>query len=129
MYHLKIITTHKTYAEMDVDKVTLLTSDGYITMLSNHMDTITTVENGVMRITVNKEITSYAISSGLFTFKDNQAILLIDTIERSDEVDVKRAEAAKERAEARIKNHESADEVKRGELALKRAITRLKINQ
>lgn len=114
---------------MDVDKVTLLTSDGYITMLSNHMDTITTVENGIMRITVNKEITSYAISSGLFTFKDNQAILLIDTIERSDEVDVKRAEAAKERAEARIKNHESADEVKRGELALKRAITRLKINQ
>lgn len=129
MFKLNIITPHTTYAKLEIDRINFLTSDGYITMLSNHMDTITTVENGIMRITQNKEVTSYAISSGLFTFKDNEAVLLIDTIERSDEIDITRAEAAKERAEARIKNHESADEVKRGELALKRAITRLKINK
>ena len=68
-------------------------------------------------------------NKGLFTFKDNQASLLVDTIEAEDEIDVERAERAKKRAEERILRKESHDEIERGELALKRSLVRLLLKE
>lgn len=129
MFKLNIVTVHDQYAEYEVERVTLQTSDGVITMLSNHMDYLTPVENGIMTIHFKEEKKRYAVSKGLFTFKDNYASLLVDSIEGEGEIDVKRAQAAKERAEARIHRQESSKEIERGELALKRSLVRLTLGE
>lgn len=128
MFTLKIVTPTKEYANLEVDRVSLPTSDGVITMLSNHMDLITPIEIGVVVVKVKDQKEKYAVSQGLFTFKDNEASLLVDTIENADEIDFVRAQAAKERAEERIAKKESAEEIKRGELALKRSLVRLSLD-
>lgn len=129
MFKLKVVTVHEEYGNFDVDRLSILTSDGVITMLSNHMDYITPVENGVMTLKFKDSTTRFAVSKGLFTFKDNQASLLVDTIEAEDKIDVERAERAKKRAEERILRKESHDEIERGELALKRSLVRLLLKE
>lgn len=129
MFKLKVVTVHEEYGNFDVDRLSLLTSDGVITMLSNHMDYITPVENGLMTIKFKDNKTEYAISQGLFTFKDNYATLFLDTIESENEIDFERAEAAKKRAEDRIRRKESNAEIQRGELALKRSLVRLLLKE
>ena len=54
-------------------------------------------------------------------------VLLVDTVENSSEIDFVRAAAAKERAEERIAKKESADDIKLGEMALKRSLIRLSL--
>ena len=127
MFTLKIVTPKGEYENLEVERVTLPTSDGVITMLSNHMPLLTPIEFGVMRVKGKDFQEKYAVSQGLFTFKDNEASLLVDTIENSDEIDFVRAAAAKERAEERISKKESSDEIKRGEMALKRSLVRLSL--
>jgi len=58
----------------------------------------------------------------------DKVVLLADSAERSDEVDVSRAKAAQERAEQRLANRSDDDiNVARAELALRRAMSRLKV--
>ena len=73
MFNLKIITPKGEYANLEVDRVSLPTSDGVITMLSNHMDLLTPIEIGVMVVKGKAMHEKYAVSQGLFTFKNNEA--------------------------------------------------------
>jgi F-type H+-transporting ATPase subunit epsilon len=68
---------------------------------------------------------SYAISGGTVYFQNNNATVLANTIERSDEIDLERAEQAKFRAEELL-SASSGTDTKRAEVALKRAINRIK---
>lgn len=127
MFNLKIVTPKGEYANLEVERVSLPTSDGVITMLSNHMDLLTPIELGIMVVKGKDTREKYVVSQGLFTFKNNEASLLVDTIENSSEIDFARALAAKERAEERIQRKDSAKEIERGEVALKRALMRLSL--
>jgi F-type H+-transporting ATPase subunit epsilon len=69
----------------------------------------------------------YATSGGFVEVKDDKVILLADTAERKDEIDVDRAGAAKARAAKRISEREHETDVERARLALHRALNRLKI--
>lgn len=127
MFELNIVTPKGMYQKLDVVSVNVLSTDGRITTLSNHMDVIVPVDIGVLKIESENETLRYATSAGMLTFKDNRAVLFTDTIEHEDEIDFMRAEAAKERALRRIERRESVQELERGELALKRSLARLSL--
>ena len=129
MFALKVVTPKGQYTNLEVSSVSVPSTDGIITVLPNHMDLIIPLNIGVLKIENTKEDMRYAISEGMFTFKDNRAILFVDTIEHEDEIDFIRAEAAKARAEARIARRESIQELERGELALKRSLVRLSLKK
>lgn len=129
MFNLKIVTPTGEYANLEVERVSLPTSDGVITLLSNHMDLLTPIELGIMVTKTKDKKEKYVVSQGLFTFKNNEASLLVDTIESSSEIDFARALAAKARAEERITKKESAKDIERGEVALKRALMRLSLQK
>ena len=71
----------------------------------------------------------YATSGGTIEVSNNKIIILAETFERADQIDVKRAEEAKHRAEERLIRRTDAeiDDI-RAEFALKRAMNRLKIS-
>ncbi|MEW6200335.1 MAG: ATP synthase delta/epsilon chain alpha-helix domain-containing protein, partial [bacterium] len=69
----------------------------------------------------------YCTGDGLFEVDGNRAYVLVNTVEFCDEIDVERAEAAKGRAEKRLKENPENLDIERARAALFRSITRLKI--
>lgn len=123
---LKMLTFDGKEYSGDVSRISLPTNDGIRTVLDNHMDIVIPVEIGEVKLITNNKVQEVVVSEGIFNFKDNQAHLLVRTYEFPEEIDAKRAERAKERAEARLEKELSSKELQATEMALKRALTRLR---
>ncbi len=86
--------------EKEVSKVTLPTVTGEITILPNHVPYVTEISPGVIEIGNGEaETENMAISGGFLEFHGNEAVILADTAERAEEIDLERAEEARKRAE------------------------------
>ena len=73
------------------------------------------------------EYKDYAIAGGLLQFADNEMRILADAIEGREEIDIERARHAKQRAEERLKKMDNRTSIKRAEVALAKAINRIKV--
>ena len=78
-------------------------------------------------ITVDGRVLEVAVSEGFAEIKPESVVIIVDTAEWPDEIDVKRAERAKERAEERMRQHQSTNEYYHTKAALSRAMNRLRI--
>ncbi|MCK5080860.1 MAG: ATP synthase F1 subunit epsilon [Candidatus Moranbacteria bacterium] len=109
---LKIATQEKLVAEKEIDKITIPTASGVITVLPDHVSLISTLVAGVLEITREKgQVTEMAISGGFLELHDNQLTILADTAERAEDIDLERAEKARQRAtEAKQAERKSMDE-------------------
>ena len=97
---LSIYTPYGKYLVTECDYLSLTTGMGVIGVLPNHAPLISNVE--ICKITIKKDSVNslYATSGGIINIKkDHSVTLLLNSIERSDEIDVNRAQAAKKRAE------------------------------
>ena len=127
-FHLEILTPFGHYFNGDVDYLEIRNPDGVLGILPHHTPLITTVVLSKIVVKIKGNRHSYATTGGLFNMKaDNTASLMLQTIERSDEIDVERAKKAKERAEARIKANKANLNLKRAEDAIKRAENRINV--
>lgn len=125
--HCRIITPHGLYREMDTTILNVETLSGARGILPNHVPVVTMLKIGKMSTVEDGERREYAISGGLLYFSDNMAEILTDAIESREEIDISRAEAAKERAERRLKSGTNNYDLQRAEVALQRAINRIKV--
>ncbi len=125
MFELTMITIDGKKQKEELARISLPTSDGIRTILSNHMQTVVPIEIGEVLLIRENEREIVVVSEGIFNFKDNQAHLFVRTFEYADEIDEARAQRAKERAEARLQQELSTKELQETEAALKRAITRI----
>ena len=98
-------------------------------ILANHMPIVTMIEISMMTTIENGIRKEYAIAGGLFFFKDNEATILSDAIESEEEIDVQRAISAKERAEAFLHSNNQNIDIKRAEIALRKAINRINVSE
>lgn len=127
---LEIVTPEKTELSQDVNSITVPGTDGEFQVLHNHAPIISTLEIGKMKITGTDNNTSvYSCSGGIIEVLDNRALVLLDAVESVQDIDVNRAKAAADRAKDRLgqKKKDEVD-VDRAELALKRAINRIKLS-
>ncbi|QIK69738.1 ATP synthase F1 subunit epsilon [Erysipelothrix sp. HDW6C] len=130
MFAVKILTPHGIYDTIQIDSITLPSTEGQRTVLENHMPLIMSLEIGVMYIKRGDTRQNYAISEGIFTFNANEGILLLDTIESEADVDFERADRARQRAVERIQSQsDTTIDLKRAEIALKRSLSRLKLQK
>ncbi len=128
MNQLEVITPSKAAYNGAVKSVTVPGTMGNFQILSNHAPIISSLEIGEVKIKEeNGNVLDFSISGGTIEVSNNKIIILAESFENVNEIDVKRAEEAKKRAEERIANRktEKIDDF-RAELALKRAINRLK---
>ena len=128
--HLDIVTPEKLELTAEVDMVVLPGSEGELGVLPGHAPLITSLLPGVLRVfedNMAKQV-HLAVSQGFVEIKDNRVIVLADAAELPDEIDLARAEKAKKRAEDHLTHRGNPDEdAARAELALKRAIARMKV--
>ncbi len=129
MIHCKIVTPNGTYASLDTKILNVVTTDGQRGILPNHMPLVTTLAIGMMTTEEADGRKYYAISQGLLHFANNVATILVDSIESQHEIDVDRALAAKERALGYLNSSDPNIDYKRAEIALKKAINRLKVKE
>lgn len=125
--HLKLITHDRIVFDEDVNEIYTRGVDGEFGILENHVPIMTALDVGVTKAVQGDKIKLFTTMGGIFQFKDNDAIILTDNAESGSDIDVARAKAAKERAEARLADKSVEIDAKRAEAALARAKARLKV--
>lgn len=125
----KIVTPEKTVFEDTIDQATLPVADGEVTILPNHRSYIAALKAGEICLKKDGEEIVLATSGGFIEFHDNSLVVLADTAERVEEIDLKRAEEARVRAEEAMKEAGKMDnaEYVRVAAAVERATARLKV--
>lgn len=127
---LKIVTPERVVFESTADSLTAMTENGEVTILPNHIPLATLLRAGEMRIMQGKEETMLAVSTGLLEVRGaNEIVILADTAERSEELELAAIEEAKKRAEAALIEAKSKDAVSFADAAahLERELARYRV--
>jgi F-type H+-transporting ATPase subunit epsilon len=85
------------------------------------------LEIGEVKLESNKGIDCYSTSGGFLEVLKNNISLLLESCEKAEEIDVKRAKEALERARKRIHEKSAEVDLSRAEVALLRALNRIRI--
>ncbi len=126
--NLEIVTPFGKVFDSKIASCTVPGTQGEFQVLQNHAALISTVEIGSVKVEYTDAKSAYiAVSGGFCEVKDNQVKIMVESAEMADQIDAKRAEAAKERAEERLSSKRTDIDYDRAKLALVRAINRLKI--
>lgn len=109
----KIVTPNGIiYSDDSVEKVTLPTEAGEITVLDNHAPMVSVLKAGEINIHKEGHVVPLAVSTGVLEIRPTGAVyVLADTAERATDIDLERAEAAKKRAEELLKQQQSIADV------------------
>ena len=129
MFKLKVVTPDEMFYEGEASMVELTTTEGQIGVYANHIPLTAIVSPGVLSIHEASEVKKAALHAGFIEILPDHITILAEVVEWPDEIDVKRAEEARIRAERRIKDNSPETDLFRAELALKRAIARLETKQ
>ena len=124
--NLKIITHERIVFEGEVDELVLQTKGGQIGILKDHVPLTTALDIGVTKAKIGDKYKYFATMGGIFQFKDNTATILTDVCEDGCDIDVTRANNAKQRAEARLADNDAKIDAERAQAALARSLARLK---
>ncbi|MBA3947239.1 MAG: F0F1 ATP synthase subunit epsilon [Herpetosiphonaceae bacterium] len=125
--HLEIVTAERTVLSDDVDQVNAPGAAGRVGILPRHEPLLTALLPGELSIVKHGERTPFAISGGFMEVLPDRITILADSVERADEIDENRAEAARRRAEEAMRNRTSAQELATTEMQLRRAVVRLQV--
>lgn len=128
MISFKIITPEGIFLEDQADIINLPLTKGMTGILPNHHPLVSMIEIGKLSYRKGKENHDFAIAGGILYVKKEETIILADAIEYKEEIDPERATRAKERASKRLEEKNLDIDIPRAELALKRALNRLKIS-
>ena len=126
-FKLRIITPDRVFYEGDIDMVEFNTTEGEIGVLPGHIPMTVFIKPGILKITEAEEVKEAALHAGFVEILPEGVTILAEIIEWPFEIDLERAEAARERAENRIRIHTSETDIARAETALQRAIARISV--
>ncbi len=124
---LDIVTAERLVYSEEVDIVVAPGIEGQLGVLPHHAPLMTTLQAGEMVVRKGGEEFSLAISGGFLEVRPDRIIVLADTAERDDEIDLARAEEARRRAQERLSQLTPEVDRARAEAALRRSLARLKV--
>lgn len=126
--NLEIVTPYSKVVDMEVDEVTASGKLGEFGVLPGHAPFLTSLKIGELVYKNNGTVEHMALNWGYFEIKDDKIIVLVETAERSDDIDLERARAALGRAEEKLKTLTAEDkQFKIYEAALERAMIRVQV--
>lgn len=97
--NFKIATPERVVFKDMVDSITLPTSEGEVTILPNHVPLIAILKSGEIKVRNGEVLTLMAVSGGFVEVLSTKVVVLADTAEKAEEIDVAKAEAAIKRAQ------------------------------
>ena len=125
--HLEIVTAERLILSDDVDQVNAPTKDGRVGILPRHMPLLTVLSEGELSIIKGGVRTEFAVFGGFMEVLPDRVTILADSCDRSDEIDLERAEAARKNAEDRLSQRKTDQEMALAEADLRRALLQIKM--
>lgn len=126
-FDLKIITPERIFYEGSAEMVEFNTTEGEIGVYKNHIPMTVIIKPGVLTISEGEEKKEAALHSGFVEILQDKVTILAEVIEWPGEIDEKRAEAAMDRAQERIRSKDPSTDMLRAETALLRAMARINV--
>ena len=124
-FDLEIITPDRVFFKGQAGMIEFNTTEGEIGVYKDHIPLTVIIKPGVLTITSEEDKRCAALHSGFATIMQDKVTILAEVIEWGDEIDLERAKAARERAEARLKANQETIDMARAEAALLRALARI----
>ncbi|AGF78266.1 ATP synthase, F1 epsilon subunit [Desulfocapsa sulfexigens DSM 10523] len=130
--HLEVVTPAGAVVSEDVDIVNAPGYGGDFGVLANHAPFLSTIKIGILTYAQGNNRKSLMISGGFSEVSNNKITFLVESAESGSSIDVDRAMKAKERAEKRLAQaaaHDDQFNQVRAEAALQRALARIKASK
>lgn len=128
-FELKIFCSTGMFYEGPCESMILPTEEGLYGIQANHETVAVGIRFGELQYKVDGQWNNVVCGRGYAKMADNEAVLVVDSVERPEDVDENRAREAAERAKERLQVQQSRREYYRGQFAMTRAMTRLKAKE
>ena len=130
-FGLKIIASDKVFYEGRCRKLIIPAPDGEKGILPNHENMVIAIAVGTAKVQLagEDEGRDLAVGTGFAEIVNNRVTLLVDTAERPEDIDVRRAQEQQERAQEQMRQKQSIQEYYHTQASLARAMTRLRVAQ
>lgn len=127
---VSVVTPDGPVYESDVEMVSTKAKSGELGILPGHIPLVAPLEIGAVRLKLaGGKQEQIAVSGGFLEVRPEQVTVLAQAAEKASDIDVERAQRAKERAEQRLQQAQQEHvDFKRAELALRRAVNRLNVS-
>jgi F-type H+-transporting ATPase subunit epsilon len=126
-FRLRIVTPYREVVMEDVNEAQVPGKEGYLGILPLHAPLISELKVGEITYRRGREATHLAVSGGFVEVLPDQVTILAETAERAEEIDVARAQAAKDRAEKLLHAAHPDTNIDMASVALERALIRLQV--
>ena len=124
---LEVVTVEGLVYSGDVNVVVAPGTEGQLGIMPRHAPLMTGLEAGQLMFRKDGQENYLAISSGFLEVLPDKVVVLTDSAERAEDIDIARAEVARKRAEERLKSRGQGVDLMRAEASLRRSLARLKV--
>jgi F-type H+-transporting ATPase subunit epsilon len=124
---LDVVTPERQTLSKAVDALVLPGAAGSIGVLPGHMPLVTALVPGLMKYTVSGEVVLYALGGGYAEITPAKVIVLADTAEPAEDIDLTAVQQARDRALAQMKKGLQGADLESAEISLKKAIARMQV--
>jgi len=124
---LRVVTPSRQVVREDVEEVQAPGKEGYLGILPGHAPLISELKPGEFTYRQGREVHRLAVSGGILEVLPEQVTVLAESAETPADIDVARAQAARERAEKRLRSADADTDNQRAIVALERALIRLQV--
>jgi F-type H+-transporting ATPase subunit epsilon len=124
---VKLVTPEKVLLEADADLVVVPGAAGEMGFKEGHIPLLSGLQVGEIRVHSGSKLEHLATSGGFVETRPDGVVILAETAEPADEIDVERAQAARSRAEKRLARPTKETDIERAQASLSRALNRLKV--
>ena len=127
-FQVHILAADKNFYEGPCLSLTVPTNDGELGILAHHSNMIAAIQTGMLRYQVpGEEPCMAAISPGMVKIEHNDVLVLVDSVERPEEIDAARAQRELDEAREILLQQRSRQEHRIAEATMARAMNRLKV--
>lgn len=125
-FQLQIVTPDGLMFDGNAQKLIVRTTEGDVGILPHHINYVASVDIGVAKITTSDKQRFASCAGGLVTVSDGEVKLVASTFEWADDIDVARAEKARDKAQQKLTNKNLSDyELRLAQIKLKKALARI----
>ncbi|HEX9614808.1 MAG TPA: F0F1 ATP synthase subunit epsilon [Bacteroidota bacterium] len=129
-FRLEIVTPKKVVLSSDVTSFSAPGMIGGFQVLKDHAPLLSSLAVGVVKVVDESgRETRFATSGGFVEVRENRVVMLAETAERSDQIDIQRAENSRKRATKRLEEKKIEIDLERSRFSLQRAQNRLQVAQ
>lgn len=123
--HLKVLTAEAVVYDAMIQYAEIPLINGGVGILQNHAPMMGAVTEGVLKAKQGDNVEYLAVGQGVVNVAHNEIVLLVRTAERAEDIDMARAAASEKRARERLHDTVTGWDMKRAEVSLNRAMSRL----